>query len=607
MLAIRGGGAQHGRQPLRQRLLRPRGKPPGGGRQTRIVYDYGMPKHLLALCAALALTACTAPPPMSPPAPPPGPAIAHFDWYGYDGHDPVYATSKAGPDEYLNPILPGFYPDPSIVRVGDDYYLVNSSFTYFPGLPVFHSRDLVHWTQIGDAIDRPTQVNFDKLEISRGLFAPAISYHDGTFMIINTCVDCGGNFVITATNPAGPWSDPHWLPFDGIDPSLFFDTDGKAYIVNNGPPVEKPLYDGHRAIWMQQYDAVANKMVGPRRVIVDGGTDIRKKPVWIEGPHLFRYKGWYYLTCAEGGTAEQHSEVVFRSRKLWGPYVSYKRNPILTQRDLDPARPFPVTSTGHAQLVQTQAGKWWSVFLGTRPYADDLYNTGRETFLLPVYWTHGWPVILDHGKPVPYVVKRPDLPQDGTGTMGGDIALRQSFDRPLDPSWLFIRTPHGKWYEVSTALDIRARADAIGSSGQPSFIGRRQQNGWATVTTEMRFAPQADGERAGLVAFQNSSHFYFLGVVRENGQTQICVTKRDGTADPENGAPVACAPLSAPAASPLQLRIEARGGTYDFAYATAPAQWNVLVKDADGTILSTKKAGGFVGTIIGMYAYAPGS
>ncbi len=164
---------------------------------------------------------------------------------------PVFEAHKAGPNEYLNPILSGFYPDPSVTRAGEDYYLVTSSFTYFPGIPVFKSHDLVHWTQIGNVIDRPSQLKFDGLGISRGVFAPAISFHDGMFYVINTCVDCGGNYLVMAKDPAGPWSDPAWLGFDGIDPSLFFDDDGKAYIVNNGPPEGTPLYEGHRALWLQ--------------------------------------------------------------------------------------------------------------------------------------------------------------------------------------------------------------------------------------------------------------------------------------------------------------------------------------------------------------------
>jgi xylan 1,4-beta-xylosidase len=549
---------------------------------------------------AALLAACSSPPPPPPPVEKPAPAVARFDSFDYRGMDPVYETAKAGPGEYLNPVLPGYYPDPSILRVGEDYYLVNSSFAFFPGLPIFHSRDLVSWQQIGNAIARPSQVEFAKLAISRGLYAPALSFHDGTFFIVNTCVDCGGNFLITAKNPAGPWSDPVWLPFEGIDPSLFFDGDGKAYAVNNGPPEEKPLYNGHRAIWLQEFDAATQKMVGPRKVIVDGGTDIRKKPIWIEGPHLFRAKGFYYLICAEGGTSEQHSEVVFRSKQVWGPYKPYRGNPILTQRDLE-ARAFPVTSTGHAQLVATPKGGWYAIFLGTRPYAGDFYNTGRETFLLPVTWKNGWPVILPKGKAVPYVAKRP-APAAGVPE-SGNFSRHDGFEaRELAPNWLFIRTPHERWYELDgKGLQIQARPEAIAGLGQPSFIGWRQQHGWAEAETRLTFAPKREGERAGLVAFQNGS-FFFLGKVREKDGSKLCVAKRAGADEPENGVMLACVPAPE---GPVNLKIAARGGAYDFYYGSKPGEWTALLRDADGSILSTRKAGGFVGTVIGMYAYSP--
>ena len=570
-----------------------------------------------ALAVLLAAGACQEPAmhgakPEGQPVPQvaPAPEIAHFDWFDYNGHDPVYQSVKSKPNEYLNPILPGFYPDPSIVRVGKDYYLVNSTFSYFPGIPVFHSRDLVHWTQIGNAIDRPAQLKFDGLGISRGVFAPAIEYHAGIFTIVNTCVDCGGNFLITATNPAGPWSDPIWLGFDGIDPSLFFDRGGKAYIVNNGPPEGKPLYEGHRAIWIQEFDNVAKKLTGPRKVIVDGGTDIKKKPIWIEGPHLFRYHGKYYLTCAEGGTGYNHSEVVFRSNRVLGPYTPYKGNPILTQRTLDPARPFPVTSTGHAQLVQTQKGQWWAVFLGTRPYTDDTYNTGRETFMLPVRWVHGWPVILKRGQSVPYAHARPHLPPQPVpaSPINGNFTLRDSFSgAALAPTWSFIRTPREKWYELAGSLDIRARPQSIGGAGQPSFVGRRQQHIWASASTAVHFAPQNDGDAAGLVAFQSANFYYFIGLAREGGKLVVSLRKRAGAADPENGDIAASAPVELVPGAPLYLKIDARGGLYDFYYGTKAGEWTPLLRDADGTILSTKTAGGFVGTMFGMYAYKAGN
>jgi alpha-N-arabinofuranosidase len=235
------------------------------------------------------------------------PAVA-FDWFRYEGRDPQFETPPA-PGHYQNPVLAGFYPDPSIVRVADDYYLVNSSFAYFPGLPIFHSTDLVHWRKIGHAFDRRDQLRFENGQgISRGLFAPTIRYHDGRFYIINTDVDGIGNFIISASDPAGPWSDPVLLPaIDGIDPDLFFDDDGRGWIAHNGPPPGAPQYNGHRAIWLWEFDpGEMTLLTGSDRVLVDGGTDISRQPIWIEGPHLYKANGWYYLSCAEGGTEEGH-------------------------------------------------------------------------------------------------------------------------------------------------------------------------------------------------------------------------------------------------------------------------------------------------------------
>jgi xylan 1,4-beta-xylosidase len=275
-----------------------------------------------------------------------------FDWFEYTGHDAVFDTPLPQ-GHYRNPILAGFYPDPSVTRVGDTFYLVSSTFAYFPGIPVFASRDLTHWSLIGHVIDRPSQLDFDGLGMSRGVFAPDIAFHDGTFYVINTAVDSGGNFYVTAKNPAGPWSDPVWLRelSGGIDPSFFFDDDGRAYVVNNDVPEGKPLYDGHRAIWIQAFESASGKLIGPRKMILNGGVDPATKPVWIEGPHLYKRNGWYYLMCAEGGTGANHSEVVLRARSPWGPFVPYAGNPILTQRDLPAHRAAPIINAGHADLI----------------------------------------------------------------------------------------------------------------------------------------------------------------------------------------------------------------------------------------------------------------
>jgi alpha-N-arabinofuranosidase len=531
-----------------------------------------------------------------------GPAAAgeaRFDWFELSGRDP--APGLVGPGEYRNPILTGFYPDPSLTRVGDDYYLVTSTFAYFPGLPIFHSRDLVNWRQIGNAIDRPSQLEFGRLGLSRAVFAPDITWRDGVFYILNTCVDCGENYLLTAKDPAGPWSDPIWIKeVEGIDPSFFFDDDGRTYLLNNGPPEGTPLYDGHRAIWMQEFDLAAMKPVGPRKVLVNGGVDLSTKPIWIEGPHILKKDGWYYLTCAEGGTAEGHSQVVLRSRTVWGPYEPNPGNPILTQRDLPKERPHPITSAGHADFVETATGEWWATFLAVRPYGDDLYNTGRETFLLPVTWKDGWPVILENGREIPRVQRRPKMPR---GKPGGPPA-REEFDgAELGPEWMTLRTPKSRWHRLSGgALSLTARPEPLGAPGQPSYFGRRQTQPYATAATRVTFRPEKDGDRAGLAALQSEDFFYLLSVTRDAGRSLVRLERRAGKADPLHGSVVAQA--SIPAGQSVDLRIEARGDRYDFAYATAPGRWTSLVRDADGTMLSTKVAGGFVGVTFGLYAYS---
>ncbi len=231
----------------------------------------------------------------------------------------VSCDHKQEESEITNPVLAGFYPDPSICAVDGDYYLVTSTFAYFPGLPVFHSKDLVNWEPIGHVIDRKEQMDFTGHRVTRGLFAPSIRYHDGLFYVTCTLVDTGGNFIVTAKNPEGPWSDPVWLPeINGIDPSPFFDDDGKAYVLYNSiAPEGKPLYNGHRTIRMRSLDLDSLTLGKEEITLINGGVDISKEPVWIEAPHIFKRKGYYYLIAAEGGTADNHSEVVLEVSMFW--------------------------------------------------------------------------------------------------------------------------------------------------------------------------------------------------------------------------------------------------------------------------------------------------
>jgi len=551
------------------------------------------PWHLLLLlCLASAFS-----------APATADVLIHaISYHGDDAQPPLQ------PGNFRNPIVPGFYPDPSLVRVGDDFYLVNSTFGYFPGLPIHHSRDLVNWTQIGNAIDRPGQINYGKDELTRGLFAASISHHGDTFYIVNTCFYCdGGNFLVHAKDPAGPWSDPVWLQVRGIDPSLVFDEEGSTWVVHNDVPDGELRYDGHRAIWLQQIDLANGKAIGARRLLVDGGADPASKPEHIEGPHIFKHDGWYYLTAAEGGTGEQHAQMIWRSRQLAGPYQPGPANPVLTQRDLDPNRPQPVTSAGHAQFVQLADGSWWTVFLATRPYRGNQYNLGRETFLLPVQWHDGWPQVLPRGARLPTQLPRPVLA--GMPALARDSAAfswTQDFTATtLPPQWLTLHPPQSAWFSTGAkGLQLQAGDTALGtleSGGQAHYLAHRLQHHAATLELQMDAASVANNELAGLVLLQNERYHYVLGVQAREGKRALALYLRAGDQDPATGRLLAAVPLTADT-NTVGLRLVLDGPKAQAWFALRPDQWQRIGGDLDASLLSADTAGGFIGNTFGAYA-----
>ena len=526
--------------------------------------------------------------------------------------------------EFDNPILAGFYPDPSICRVDSDYYLVNSTFAYSPGIPVFHSKDLVNWELIGHVMDRSEQMDLNGLGVSRGIFAPAIRYHSGIFFITCTLVDAGGNFIVTSDKPEGPYSNPVFIPeINGIDPSMFFDDNGKAYILYNSvAPDNKSLYSGHRTIRMYEFDLDNLKVIGNEKILVNGGTDLSKKPVWIEGPHIYKVNDYYYLMAAEGGTADQHSEVVFRSENVDGPYISYEKNPILTQRNLDPERKNPITSTGHADLVQTENGDWWAVFLGCRPYPplkDGYYNTGRETFLAPVKWIRdskgiSWPIINPNFDEVQYHYNYPLQPdKEFKGrSYGGNFKIRDEFDTgKLNPDWMFLRTPHEKWYNLNERkgfLSMQLIPETCSGKENPAFLGHRQQHLRCSTCVSMEFTPEAENEKAGFLIFQNETHYYFLCKSLKENKPIVELYKSISGGESNNQMEIiASQNLSIEQSEKeLYLKIAADGNVYSFYYASEPNNWNLLKDNIDATFLSTKVAGGFVGCMFALYATSSG-
>ncbi|MGN8645960.1 glycoside hydrolase family 43 protein [Gracilibacillus sp. HCP3S3_G5_1] len=500
---------------------------------------------------------------------------------------------------FKNPIIPGFYPDPSICRVGEDYYLVTSSFEYFPGVPIFHSKDLVNWKQIGHVLDRPEQLNLDQTPNSRGIYAPTIRYHDGVFYMITTFVvsktGARRNFYVTATDPAGPWSNPNWLEdAPGIDPSLLFDDDGKVYYTGNRKPPSGPKYKKHNEIWLQELDLEKKQLVGPKYSLWDGAL---KNAHAQEAPHLYKINGWYYLIIAEGGTGHTHAVTIARSKEVTGPYEMTETNPILTHRHL--GNNHPIVNVGHADIVETQHGDWWMVALASRPYGGYYRNLGRETFLVPFIWEDGWPIVNPGKGIIEPEMAFPSLPEYKWPA----LPHSDSFEaEQLDYRWNFLRTPRGEFWSLTERpgyLRLKAKPETIMEEENPAFIGRRQQHINFFAQTVMEFEPKTEHESAGLVLLQNH-HFQFrVEVFLEGDQTFIRLIRREAGEDE-------ALVKQQVDKDKLYLKVEAYGQDYSFFYTTKPFNWRILAENVDGRILSTDVADGFVGAYIGMYCSGNG-
>jgi xylan 1,4-beta-xylosidase len=502
---------------------------------------------------------------------------------------------ERGPDTFSNPILPGFYPDPSICRVGEEFYLVNSSFSYFPGVPIFHSRDLAHWEQIGHVLDRPSQLDLDGAEHSGGIFAPTIRHHRGTYYLITTNVSKGGNFIVTATRPEGPWSDPFWLAnAPGIDPSLFFDDDGSAYYVGTRSAPEGEKYPGNGEIWLQKLDLGAMTLVGESRPLWRGAL---RDAVWPEGPHIYRVQGAYYLMIAEGGTGHHHAVTIARSRSVEGPYEGNPGNPILTHRHL--GRSYPIVNTGHADLVETQNGEWWMVALASRPYGGYFRNLGRETFLMPVQWEDGWPIVSPGSGRVEFSYPLPALPQSHPPLQ----PIRDDFDLDrLAFVWNMLRTPRQQFWSLTDRrgyLRLKLRPEKIGERACPSFIGLRQQHMDFSAATLMEFQPENEGETAGIALVQSDGFHIRMEIALLHGRKIMRLIEC------KNGSETTTAERNV-SGETICLRVEAHGQEYGFAYGSTEETPHVLAKNVDGRVLSTDVAGGFVGTYVGMFASGNG-
>ncbi len=523
---------------------------------------------------------------------------AEFGYFKYAGNDARFNVAIDKTHQYYNPVLAGFYPDPSVCRVGDTYYLVNSSFTFFPGVPLSTSKDLVNWTPAGHVLDRPSQVPLKGQHVSGGIYAPAISYNkkNKTFYMITTNVGAG-NFYVKTKDPSKGWSEPIYLrKIDGIDPAFFFDDNGKGYIVHNAPVVGKADYEGQRAIRCFEFDVKGDSIKGDFKEVLRGGTHVQKNPIWIEGPHMFKKDKYYYLMCAEGGTGAWHSEVILRSKNPMGPWEECPNNPILTQRTgLDPDRKDPVSSAGHADLVEDGKGNWWAVFLACRPYEDDMYNTGRDTYLLPVTWKDGWPEILAKNTPISSVGEKAGLKPAEKNEFSGNFSYTDNFGS-MDSRWMTLRD-FVPFFEPGTdkrGIKFNILPGNIYQREPMSALWTRQQHGTFTAETSLDFTPRNEKEIAGLALLQKEDHNFVLGKTMKNGKLMLTLTRAE-----KNNALIASAFIQP---GTLRLKIEGHDRYYDFYYAEEGGTWQLLAKGVDASNLSTQKSGGFLGACIGLYA-----
>ena len=506
-----------------------------------------------------------------------------------------------------NPILSGFYPDPSVCAVDtvtEDgskkrvYYLVNSTFCYTPGVPIFYSEDLCEWTQIGHVLTKETQLNLDGLAMSKGIYAPTIRYHKGTFYMITTNVMGGGNFYVTATDPAGEWSEPVYLPdAEGIDPSLFFDGDTCYYVGQRNK--KDGEYFGDCEIWIQELDLKQGKLVGEIHSLWDGAM---KHAIWPEGPHLYKKDDYYYLMIAEGGTAYEHSICVARSKELFGPYESYRSNPVFTHRHL--GHGMEIQNTGHGDLVEDADGNWYIFMLATRP-VKDCAPLGRETFVAEVKWEEDWPVInpgvgqLRKYQPVGNMTeaeyeKAMKTFADNEDSLRVEV-ISLPWTDPLDKKCVFFRYPQEGMYKIETlsngktALGLLLSENTFEDEKAPSYIGVR--------VTDMNFAlstnvsvDNADDAEAGLVYLHDEQNYVKWVLQKENGVSNISLIHvEDGVAK------VLYCKKAAKENPDLKLGLKDM-----MLYAFADGECIDVIVDACD--LTSERKGGFTGCTIGVYA-----
>lgn len=480
---------------------------------------------------------------------------------------------------FKNPVISGFYPDPSVCKGKDGYYLVCSSFEYFPGVPIFYSENLFSWQQIGYCLtDEEKQLDLKESKASDGIYAPTIRYHNGIFYMITTNINLKKHLLVINKNPKkNNWSDPIYIEQEGIDPSLFFDDDGKVYLTTSG----------NQRIVQSEIDLSSGKKLTSEKIIWLG-TGFK----FPEGPHIYKIKGVYYLLISEGGTEYNHMVTVARSKSIWGDFESCPHNPILSHA----GKINEIQATGHADIIQDLNGNWFMVALGIRPNGyPPVHHLGRETFLIPfIFDKDNWPKIKNKEIPKEFFVDKEHTCIDND--------IEDYFAKPkLGFWWNFLRFSNDDSYIINTSrntLSLKCLKTNINSTEKQSFLGMRQRHFNCTFETILEFFPQ-NKECAGVCVRMNEAHYYLITLSQNNNNKVLTFTRRIGSLIvDENQVNINC--------SNIKLTIKANSDIYSFYYATGNEKKAKIIGEGETRYLSTEVAKGFTGVYFGLYASSNG-
>lgn len=479
--------------------------------------------------------------------------------------------------KYNNPVIKGFYPDPSVCKVKDTYYLVCSSFQYFPGVPLFESKDLINWNQIGHCLTRKSQVQLDKINSSGGIFAPTIRYNNGRFYMTTTNDTTHENFYVWTDDIYGEWSEPIYVDQGGIDPSLYFE-DNRTYFMSNGCDDY-----GVSGIVQCEIDIESGKKLTPSRTIWTGSGGR-----YIEGPHMYKINGKYYLVAAEGGTEFGHMVTYACGDSIDGYFEGYYNNPVLTNRNLGG---YEIQGVGHGDLIQDNDGNWWMLHLGFRQSGqwEAYHHLGREVFLTPItFGEDGWFTAGNNGT----TVKSFDLKYINSNTLQNEKKSYTFENTEWNKEWCYIRIPNLENYIFDkNKLILKGTKITLDDIDSPTFIGLRQKDFNANITCDVAVS---NGE-AGITIYMDENHHYDLAIRKcDNGYEVI---ERLNVGDIKSVEKSVYIEKN----NKVTLMIEAKNSYYSFGFKTKDKKINLGT--AKTRYLSSEVAGGFTGVMIGLYAW----